>query len=137
MPYQVLPPSTDTRPGLPPVKIFWSLTGSTRIWLKYMGRSLQPLIWVQVFPPSSERYTPLPLGSGAAGVAPRPPAAPPPPPPLPPVQAGSVPAVQPLPPPPPPPPPPPKPPPPAAASNCAAVTVPAVTAAVSCAPVTV
>src|ERR1035438_3199654 len=125
MPYQVLPPSTDTRPGLPPVKIFWSLAGSTRIWLKYMGRSLQPLIWVQVFPPSSERYTPLPLGSGAAGGAPRAPAAPPPPPPppLPPVQAGSAPAVQPLP--PPPPPPPPKPPPPAAANNCADVTVPA------------
>src|SRR5690348_14935442 len=94
MPYQVLPPSMETRPGLPPVKIFWSLLGSTRIWLKYIGRSLQPLICFQVLPPSSERYTPLPLGSGGVPAPPRPPPPPPPPRPPPPSHSGSVPAVQ-------------------------------------------
>src|SRR5579863_10152640 len=94
MPYQVLPPSMETRPGLPPVKIFWSLLGSMRIWLKYMGRSLQPLICFHVLPPSSERYTPLPFGSGAAEVPPRPPPPPPPPRPPPPSHSGSVPATQ-------------------------------------------
>src|ERR1039458_8664546 len=136
MGYQVLPPSTDTRPGLPPVKIFWSFAGSTRIWLKYMGRSLQVLICVHVLPPSSERYTPSPSRSGLGGVAaaaPRPPA---PPPPLPPVHTGSLPAGH-APPPSAPPPPPPPALPPAAPNNCTFVRVPAVTAAESCGPVTV
>src|ERR1035438_9605322 len=102
----------ETRPGLPPVKIFWSLLGSTRIWLKYMGRSLHPLICFQVLPPSSERKTPWPsgFGAGAGGAAPAPPRPAPPPPPPPPApprppvgsHSRSVPAVQPLPPPPPP-----------------------------------
>src|SRR5580693_6475265 len=105
MPYHVLPPSTEMRPGLPPVKIFWSLLGSTRIWLKYMGRSSQPPICFQVFPPSSERYTPLPSASGAVPAPPRPPPPPPPPRPPAPSHSGSVPATQPLPPPSPPPPP--------------------------------
>src|SRR5579872_356785 len=94
MPYQVLPPSTETRPGLPAVKIFWSLLGSMRIWLKYMGRSLHPLICFQVLPPSSERKTPLPLGSGAAAAPPRPPPPPPPPRPPPASHSASVPAGQ-------------------------------------------
>src|SRR5215472_4656789 len=59
-----------------------SSTGSTRIWLKYMGRLFSLLMKVHVLPLSSERYTPLPLGSG--GALPRPPRPPPPPPPAPP-----------------------------------------------------
>src|ERR1700691_3269037 len=74
----VLPPSWDKRPGLPPVRILFTSTGSTRIWLKYMGRSSQLLMKFHVLPPSSERNMPLPLGLGGGG-APRP--RPPPPPP--------------------------------------------------------
>src|SRR5213075_2662222 len=102
----------ETRPGLPPVKIFWSFVGSMRIWLKYIGRSLHALICFQVLPPSSERKTPLALGSGAGGTgaapAPPRPAPPAPPRPAPPSHSESVPATQPLPPVPPPPPPPPR-----------------------------
>src|ERR1700722_15638816 len=81
---QVLPPSFEMRPGLPPTKIFWSLVGSTQIWLKYMGRSSWLLMKVQVLPPSSERNTPLAFGLGGPGgipLLPRPPPPPPPPPP--------------------------------------------------------
>src|SRR6185437_6941823 len=129
MPYQVLPPSIDTRPGLPPVKIFWSLFGSTRIWLKYIGRSSQPLICFQVLPPSSERKTPLPFGSAAAVAPPRPPP-PPPPRPAPPVHSGSVPAGQ-LPPPVSPPPPRP-----ARPNRLCCVSVPALNAVRICSALT-
>src|SRR6187455_2886433 len=42
-----------------------SFDGSTRIWLKYIGRALQLLISVQVLPLSSERSTPPSAGSRA------------------------------------------------------------------------
>src|SRR5881628_907296 len=42
----------------PPSQILFSLFGSTRIWLKYDGRGFVSLIFAQVAPLSSERYTP-------------------------------------------------------------------------------
>src|SRR5690242_10678685 len=101
----------DIWPGLPPTKIFWSSAGSTRIWLKYMGRWFWLLIRVHVLPPSSERKTPLPFGLGGAGGPPRPPRPPPPPCPPPPPGTPATPGVSALASPPPPPPPnPPRPP---------------------------
>src|ERR1035437_197378 len=62
------------RPGLPPVRILFTSTGSTRIWLKYIGRSSQLLTKFQVLPPSSERKIPLASGLGGMGArSPRPP----------------------------------------------------------------
>src|SRR6266566_3631532 len=87
MPPHVLPPSSEICPGLPPTKIFWSLVGSMRIWLKYMGRWFWLLMNFQVLPPSSERNTPLALGFGGPVWPPRPPPPPPPPPACPPAAA--------------------------------------------------
>src|SRR6185312_8078593 len=68
---QVLPPSSEICPGVPPTNsLFWFL-GSTRNWLKYTGRWSWLLRNVQVAPPSSERNRPLALGSGG-GWGPRP-----------------------------------------------------------------
>src|SRR6187402_4008638 len=62
-----------------------SFDGSTRSWLKYIGRALQLLISAQVLPLSSDRSTPPRDGSragatrGASGWAAWPPCPPPPP----------------------------------------------------------
>ena len=47
----------------PPVITRSALFGSTRIWLKYIGRTLFPLVLCHDAPASSERYTPLSPGA--------------------------------------------------------------------------
>src|SRR5688572_5831766 len=46
----VLPPSSDFATGRPATYTAFSLVGSTRIWLKYIGRALQLLTCVHVRP---------------------------------------------------------------------------------------
>ena len=52
---KVRPPSTERCSPTPPRYTRSGLTGSMRSWLKYMGRALVLLIFVQVAPPSVER----------------------------------------------------------------------------------
>src|SRR5687767_15095091 len=61
---QVLAPSVDLYPWTPATNTVFSLFGSTRSWLKYMGRAFWLLWNVHVLPPSAERQTPDVAGSG-------------------------------------------------------------------------
>src|SRR3954465_10540588 len=57
-PHQLLPPSIDLVGRTPPMYRMSGLFGSTRSWLKYMGRWFSLETTVQVRPPFDERHTP-------------------------------------------------------------------------------
>src|SRR4029453_14553363 len=80
----VLPPSVDFCGFTPPTYTVSGRFGSTRIWLKYIGRWFWLDMNVHVLPLSIERQTPFDCGSGGVSTPPPRPPPPPPPPPRPP-----------------------------------------------------
>src|SRR5205085_11809295 len=79
-PCQVLPPSVDLVGPTPPRYTTSGLFGSTRIWLKYIGRWFSLDMNAHVRPLSFDRHTPDVCGFGRAAAPPRPPPRPPRPP---------------------------------------------------------
>src|SRR6476620_3059999 len=78
-PFHVLPLSIDLVGPTPPRYTVSQLFGSTRIWLKYIGRWFSFDWNVQVLPLSIDLNTPEYCGFGTCVSPPRPPRPPPPP----------------------------------------------------------
>src|SRR4051812_34037914 len=68
---KVLPPSVDLAQGSPPTYSVFGFIGSTRSWLKYIGRELQLLTMRHDRPRSSERKIP-PSDALSGATVPRP-----------------------------------------------------------------
>src|SRR5262249_2015390 len=87
--FQVRPPSDDRARLRSSTKTMFESFGSTRTWLKYIGRPFSLLTSFHVLPLSSDRQSPGRIGSAGPAVAPRPrPPGPRPPPPSSPPPAG-------------------------------------------------
>src|SRR5262249_56635751 len=90
--FQVRPPSDDRARLRSSTKTMFESFGSTRTWLKYIGRPFSLLTSFHVLPLSSDRQSPGRIGSGGPAVLPRPrPPRPRPPPPSSPPPAGPAP----------------------------------------------